>query len=359
MSWVLVAPVAVLAAVVAARRPGRGAVRPAGRGRGHRVARGAGHCHPGLPPGRPAGEHHGAGRVGVGRVAAGGAATGGMGVARPRPRRGSGWVHGGSTSGRCTGRARLGRGARPGGARPAHQHRRRARSGRAADRAGIRGHPDRRCLHAGAVAGIDWLVLALLGLVVVVALVIAPARDRLALVLALSVVGFALAAVYALVGAPDVALVAVVVETMLTLVFLAALARLPDERPDRDRDAAVRARNRRRDVVAGAVAGLAVFASVWGFLSQPAASTVASRARPAHPGGARRRRGHGDRRRLPRPGHAGRDHGAARRRSSGWSRCCGGAGCGEPGERKAGRGRRGPGRRADVARPGARWSRPR
>ena len=45
--------------------------------------------------------------------------------------------------------------------------------------------------------------------------------------LALSVVGFALAAVYALVGAPDVALVAVVVETMLTLVFLAALARLP------------------------------------------------------------------------------------------------------------------------------------
>ena len=45
--------------------------------------------------------------------------------------------------------------------------------------------------------------------------------------LVLSVIGFALAAVYALVGAPDVALVAVVVETTLTLVFLAALARLP------------------------------------------------------------------------------------------------------------------------------------
>ena len=141
---------------------------------------------------------------------------------------------------------------------------------------------------AGAVSGIDWLVLVLLSLVVVVTLVIARLRARLALVLTLSVVGFALAAVYALVGAPDVALVAVVVETMLTLVFLAALARLPDEGADLDRRASVRVRNRRRDVVAGVVAGLAVFASVWGFLSQPAATTVSSehvRLTPAAHGG--------------------------------------------------------------------------
>ena len=189
----------------------------------------------------------------------------------------------------------------------------------------------------GAVAGLDWLVVTLLGLVVVVALVIAWTRDRLTVVLALSVVGFALAAVYALVGAPDVALVAVVVETMLTLVFLAALARLPDEGPDRDRGAAVRVRNRRRDVVAGAVAGLAVFATVWGFLSQPASQHGGVRPHPAHAGGARRRRGHRDRRRLPRPGHAGRDHGAARRGRSAWSRCCGGGGCGEPAGARRGR----------------------
>jgi len=140
----------------------------------------------------------------------------------------------------------------------------------------------------GAVDGIDWLVLPLLGLVVVAALVLSRWRDRLAVVLALSVVGFALAAVYALVGAPDVALVAVVVETFLTLVFLAALARLPDEGADGDRGAPVRIRNRRRDVVAGAVAGLAVFASVWGFLSQPASSTVSTehiRLTPAAHGG--------------------------------------------------------------------------
>jgi multicomponent Na+:H+ antiporter subunit A len=140
----------------------------------------------------------------------------------------------------------------------------------------------------GDVSGLDWLIVTLLGLVVVVALVIAWTRVRLTVVLALSVVGFALAAVYALVGAPDVALVAVVVETMLTLVFLAALARLPEEVPDRDRGVAVRVRSRRRDIVAGAVAGLAVFATVWGFLSQPAATTVASdhiRLTPAAHGG--------------------------------------------------------------------------
>ena len=103
------------------------------------------------------------------------------------------------------------------------------------------------------MAGLDWLVLTLLGLVVVVALVIARARDRLTLVLVLSVIGFALAAVYALVGAPDVAFVAVVVETMLTLVFLAALAGCPPSSPTAT-STRRSAPGRRRDVVAGAVA---------------------------------------------------------------------------------------------------------
>ncbi|QFZ18836.1 hydrogen gas-evolving membrane-bound hydrogenase subunit E [Saccharothrix syringae] len=136
----------------------------------------------------------------------------------------------------------------------------------------------------GPVAGADWLVLPLLALVVVATAVIARSRSRLAVVLALSVVGFALAAVYALVGAPDVALVAVVVETMLTLVFVAALARMPGAAPT----APARPRRRWRDPLAGGVAGLAVFASVWGFLSQPAADSVSAehvRLTPAAHGG--------------------------------------------------------------------------
>ncbi|WP_306748198.1 hydrogen gas-evolving membrane-bound hydrogenase subunit E [Saccharothrix yanglingensis] len=128
----------------------------------------------------------------------------------------------------------------------------------------------------GAVVGADWLILPLLAVVVIATVLIARARSRVAVALALAVVGFALAAVYALVGAPDVALVAVVVETMLTLVFVAALARMPSEDPVRDPVVPVRPGRRRRDLPAGGVAGLAVLVSVWGFLSQPAADSVSA-----------------------------------------------------------------------------------
>ena len=62
-----------------------------------------------------------------------------------------------------------------------------------------------------------------------VAAAVSAARDpgRLRPVLALSVLGFSLAAVYAVIGAPDVALVAVLVETVVTLVFVAVFSRLP------------------------------------------------------------------------------------------------------------------------------------
>lgn len=129
----------------------------------------------------------------------------------------------------------------------------------------------------GMVAGADWLVLVLLALIVIATATISRSRSRLAMVLALSVVGFALAAVYALLGAPDVALVAVVVETMLTLVFLAALARMPGAGPERAADRILPTRPGRpwRDPVAGGIAGLAAFASIWGFLSQPGPPGVA------------------------------------------------------------------------------------
>ena len=83
VSWVLVAPVAVLAVVSVLGGLVAAPFAEPGRGRGHRVARGCAHRHPGLPPRRPAGEPHGAGRVGARRAAARRAAPGGMGVARP------------------------------------------------------------------------------------------------------------------------------------------------------------------------------------------------------------------------------------------------------------------------------------
>ncbi|MGH3757725.1 hydrogen gas-evolving membrane-bound hydrogenase subunit E [Actinophytocola sp.] len=140
----------------------------------------------------------------------------------------------------------------------------------------------------GVVSGADWLILPLLALVVVATFVTARARARLVVALALSVVGFALAALYALVGAPDVALVAVVVETMLTLVFVAALTRMPHEHAEHDVVVPAHRSRRWRDPLAGGVAGLAVFVSVWGFLSQPATDSVSAehiRLTPAAHGG--------------------------------------------------------------------------
>ena len=145
--------------------------------------------------------------------------------------------------------------------------------------------PTRGAYTVGTVAGRDWLILVLLALVAVSAVAVARSGARLGMVLALSVVGFALAAVYALASAPDVALVAVVVETMLTLVFLAALARLPRRGPGgtpaqpagAGQVAPVRRSGRWwRGVLAGAVAGLGTLLAVWGFLSQPATAPSVS-----------------------------------------------------------------------------------
>ena len=82
-------------------------------------------------------------------------------------------------------------------------------------------------------------------------------RDHLQLVLCLSGVGFCLAVVYALLGAPDVALVAVVVETLIGLVFLGR----PRARAARGARAARRAsrppsKRKRRNVVISVIAGV-------------------------------------------------------------------------------------------------------
>jgi multicomponent Na+:H+ antiporter subunit A len=118
--------------------------------------------------------------------------------------------------------------------------------------------------------GDDLMIIALLALVIIAALAVATARAHLHLVLALSVVGFALAAVYALLGAPDVALVAVVVDTVTSLVFVAAVARLPrDIAPPAGAPLTQRSTRRWRDPLVGAVGGLALFGAIWGFLSRP------------------------------------------------------------------------------------------
>ena len=115
----------------------------------------------------------------------------------------------------------------------------------------------------------DLPIVVLLALGVAAALTAARDTGRLRPVLALSVLGFALAGVYAVIGAPDVALVAVVIETVLSIVFVAVFARLPGTAVGDGPGPARRSRAALRNVAAGIVAGISAFAVIWAALSRP------------------------------------------------------------------------------------------
>jgi len=114
----------------------------------------------------------------------------------------------------------------------------------------------------------DLPIIALLLLAVAAGVQAARDSGRLRPVLALSVLGFALAGVYAVVSAPDVALVAVAVETVLTLVFVGVYSRLPPRQPDDPATVRTRRRLRRRNAVAGVIAGLGALTAIWAALSR-------------------------------------------------------------------------------------------
>jgi multicomponent Na+:H+ antiporter subunit A len=102
------------------------------------------------------------------------------------------------------------------------------------------------------------------------------ARSHLGVVLFLSGVGYSLAAVFALLGGPDLALVAVLVETALTLLFVVALVRLPRERLGREAgQRRPRQRSRWHTVAALAATGIALVVT-WAGLSNPADATIAT-----------------------------------------------------------------------------------
>jgi multicomponent Na+:H+ antiporter subunit A len=140
--------------------------------------------------------------------------------------------------------------------------------------AGLAVTPTRGSYALGSIEAGDLPLLPLLALVVAAAFTVARDDGHLRPVLALSVLGFALAGVYAVAAAPDVALVAVLVETILTLVFVGAFSQLRTAaadsafpgRPPRSRHA--------RNVVVGVVAGGGAFAAIWAALSRPTSTAA-------------------------------------------------------------------------------------
>ncbi|HVL25035.1 MAG TPA: hydrogen gas-evolving membrane-bound hydrogenase subunit E [Thermomicrobiales bacterium] len=133
--------------------------------------------------------------------------------------------------------------------------------------------PNSDAFHVGSLARSDIPLITMIGATLVSALVVTIVRDHFRLALSLSAVGFSLAVVYALLGAADVTLVAIVVETIFSVLFMGMLALMP--RPILRYETAVRGARRlvRRDVVMAVIAGAMAFFVVWGALSQPAPST--------------------------------------------------------------------------------------
>ena len=99
-------------------------------------------------------------------------------------------------------------------------------------------------------------------------------RRHVTLAVVLSSVGFVLALVYAFHGAPNVTLVAVLVETMLTLLLVATLKLIPYDVLHRQAERPPARLTRK--VFVTVIAGAFTFVVVWGALSQPpAGSTIA------------------------------------------------------------------------------------
>jgi multicomponent Na+:H+ antiporter subunit A len=121
----------------------------------------------------------------------------------------------------------------------------------------------------GPVTADDTPLLVALAVCAMAAVATTVPRRHLPLVLALSAVGFALATTYSLIGAPDVALVAVLIETIFALLFVGVFALLP--RDVLRRDAALRssASRRARDGLIAVSSGVVTTLVVWAAFSRP------------------------------------------------------------------------------------------
>lgn len=120
----------------------------------------------------------------------------------------------------------------------------------------------------GNVNGQDVPLLLALAAASLATLATAFARKHVTLALVLSSAGFSVAVAFAFFGAPDVALVAVLVETIVTLVLLGMLRLIP--RKVLEKGARLPMRAVRRKSFVAVVAGAFAFTIAWSTLSQPA-----------------------------------------------------------------------------------------
>lgn len=133
--------------------------------------------------------------------------------------------------------------------------------------------PNSNSFAVGAIGRGNIPLITMLVASVVSAFVVIVVRDHFRLAIGLSSVGFSLAGVYAFMGAPDVTLVALVVETVLSMFLIGMLVLMPRPILRFETEVRVERRYLRRDVILAFVAGGMAFFVAWGALSRPSPST--------------------------------------------------------------------------------------
>ncbi len=133
--------------------------------------------------------------------------------------------------------------------------------------------PNSDAFELGGLERSDLPLVLMLVVTALAAVAVSIPRAHLRIVITTSCVGFSLSVIYALLDAPDVALVAVLVETVLGVFFICMLLLMPasilrfETREPAERFGV------RRDVVLAVITGATAFLVVWGVLSRPSPST--------------------------------------------------------------------------------------
>ncbi len=121
----------------------------------------------------------------------------------------------------------------------------------------------------GNVLAADAPLVATLAVCALAAVAVTAPRRHLSLALTLSAVGFALATAYSLMDAPDVALVAVLIETIFALLFVGVFALLPGDVLRREAQLRVHRSRTVRDIVVATLSGVVTMLVVWAAFSRP------------------------------------------------------------------------------------------
>ncbi len=134
---------------------------------------------------------------------------------------------------------------------------------------GVAVTPSDGAYRVGALTAADLPLVVALTVSALAALAVSFPRRHLSIALGLSGVGFSLATTYSLMGAPDVALVAVLIETIFALLFVGVFALLPRE--VLRREARLRASRARklRDAAIATASGVVTTLVVWSAFSRP------------------------------------------------------------------------------------------